>query len=253
VDSTPSAAGLIDGRFDIGGRSLYLHCAGSGSPTIILEPGDGDRPDAMRPLATELGRDHRICTYDRANMGQSDPAPFQRPVQALADDLDALLTAAGVDGPFLPVGTSLGGLAAWLFSVAHPDRVAGFVAINPPTDMDVWLPAVKPLITQAEYADEVAYSNGSLGNERYVNSGWIDRVAPPASMPYAIVDSTTTQCEGDPLCLKVYDVIEAQTADMATRGAGGRWVQVPGSHQLQASNTDDVLAVIREVLGEANP
>src|SRR5262249_39569846 len=34
-----AASGDFAGRVDIGGRSLYLECHGSGSPTVILENG----------------------------------------------------------------------------------------------------------------------------------------------------------------------------------------------------------------------
>ena len=43
--STTSAAVAADtfaGVVDIGGRGLYLRCAGSGSPTVIMEGGDED-------------------------------------------------------------------------------------------------------------------------------------------------------------------------------------------------------------------
>lgn len=254
----PSAAGasldptLVDGLFPVGdGRSLYLHCVGMGSPTLILEPGDGGDSQMMSPIADAFGATHRVCVYDRANKGRSDPAPSQRPVRYIADDLGAVLEAAGEHGPFLPVGTSLGGTAAYLFAVLHADEVAGFVSINPPEDPTEWLPAVKPIISASDYADEIAFGTGAQGNERYDITGWLAVGDPPDAMPYRIVDSGRGQCEGDPLCLSVYDVIIDQTKAMADRGAGGTWVQIPGLHQLQQSNPKEVVGVINDVLAAA--
>jgi pimeloyl-ACP methyl ester carboxylesterase len=243
------AATAIDGRFDIGGRSLYLRCEGSGSPTLILEPGDGGSMRDMQPIADAFSADHRVCRYDRANMGQSDAAPKPRPAHELATDLRALLDAAGVNGPYLPVGTSLGGMSAYVFSVLNPDDTVGFIAINPPPNPEDWLPAVKSKMSDAEYADEIAYGSGKEGDEQVDQRGWLDIASPPASMPYGIVDSSTAQCDDDQLCLKVYDVIEAQTRDMAKRGSGGTWVQIPGSHQLQLDHPERVIELIREIAG----
>lgn len=42
VDPTPTPpTATIDGAFDIGDRSLWLECVGHGSPTFILESGEG--------------------------------------------------------------------------------------------------------------------------------------------------------------------------------------------------------------------
>lgn len=216
---------------------------------MILEPGDGGAMSEMQPLAVGLVADHRVCRYDRANKGKSDPAPKPRPAREIATDLKALLDAAGVDGPYLPVGTSLGGMSAWLFSILDPDQTVGFIAINPPPNPEDWLPAVKPLITAAQYDDEVAYGYGQQGDEQVDQRGWLDIASPPASMPYRIVDSSISQCDGDPLCLTVYDVIVAQTKEMAARSAGGKWVQIPGSHQLQLDHPDQIIAMVREISG----
>lgn len=245
--SSSPTLGAIVGDFDIGGRSLHLACVGTGSPTVILEGGDGDPTNLMLPVRDVLSTDYRTCIYDRAGKGTSDLAPTPRLAAAMTEDLGRLLEVAAVPGPYLPVGTSLGGVAAYLFAAAHPDDVVGFVSINPPTDPTLWNPAIRPLVTDAEYADEVAYGNGQLGHEHVDLEGWIEGAAPPDEMPYYVLDSGTTQCDGDPLCLKVYDVIVAQTKDIASRGDGGHWMQIPGSHQLQLSNPDDVLPLIRAI------
>ena len=111
-------------------------CIGRGSPTIVLETGDGDptRPSCSR-CSDVLGHDYRTCVYDRAGKGSSDARrrrPARRP--AMTEDLGGLLDVANVPGPYVLVGTSLGGVAAYLFAAAHPDDVVGFVSINPPTD-----------------------------------------------------------------------------------------------------------------------
>jgi len=64
-----------DPRERIGGHSLYLECAGSGSPTVVLEAGFGGASQDWANVAPALGLTTRTCAYDRAGLGASDPIP----------------------------------------------------------------------------------------------------------------------------------------------------------------------------------
>ena len=136
----PLAQPVIDGAFDVGdGRKLYLQCWGEGSPTIILEgghPGSGldDYAKYGAAFTSRLASERRTCAYDRAGYGRSDPAPDDRPRQ-LEDvhaDLQALLEAAEVEGPYVLVGSSFGGFIATTYASRFPDDVSGVVALDVP-------------------------------------------------------------------------------------------------------------------------
>jgi pimeloyl-ACP methyl ester carboxylesterase len=117
-------------RVDIGGRSLYLDCRGSGSPTVVLESGMGSGAGAWSAVLDDLAQTTRTCAYDRANLGSSDP----RGGHTLADsavDLAALLQAAGERPPYVVVGHSLGGDYARVFASTFRDRVVGLALIEP--------------------------------------------------------------------------------------------------------------------------
>ena len=116
------------------GRGLRLFCTGAGSPTLIMEAGLGDGAWTWRGLQPKLSRTHRICTYDRAGYGGSDPGPMPRDIDALAGDLAALLKAAKVPGPYLFVGHSLGGQIVRQVAYRHPETVAGLVLVDPAAD-----------------------------------------------------------------------------------------------------------------------
>ena len=71
---SPSIAPAF-GRVDIGGYELAWMCQGEGSPTIIAEAGYDSAGtstyfDSMGPMSDIS----RVCTYDRAGTGTSDPA-----------------------------------------------------------------------------------------------------------------------------------------------------------------------------------
>jgi pimeloyl-ACP methyl ester carboxylesterase len=115
---------------DIGGRSLNIYCSGSGAPTVIFDPGNGDPGFAWAPIQSEVSRITRACWYDRAGYGWSDPGAFPRTSAAMAHDLHELLHRAAVPGPYVLVGHSLGGLNARVYTGRYPDEVAGAVLVD---------------------------------------------------------------------------------------------------------------------------
>lgn len=134
----PSARELVTpgpytGAFDVGeGRKLFLSCAGSGSPTVVLEAGAGGGARAWTEVQPEIAPFARVCAYDRANLpgGASDPAPKPRTAEDVVADLHAALTAAAVPGPFVMVGHSDGGLFVRLYASRYPDEVSGLVLVD---------------------------------------------------------------------------------------------------------------------------
>ena len=55
-----------------------MRCTGTGSPTVILEAGDEDTSASYDFAVPSLAKVTRTCSYDRANLGLSDPAPGPR-------------------------------------------------------------------------------------------------------------------------------------------------------------------------------
>ena len=94
---------------DVGGRRLHLHCAGSaGTPTVVLESGLGETGAYWGWISPALAPDTRVCAYDRAGRGWSDPASAEQDGVAVTTDLRTLLDRAHVPGPFVFVGHSSG-------------------------------------------------------------------------------------------------------------------------------------------------
>jgi alpha/beta hydrolase fold len=113
-----------------GGRNVYVQCAGSGSPTIILESGDESDHIQWRLVEPSLADRTRTCTYDRLGTGASDKPTGCRQLKDLNGDLEALLRATGEDGPYVLVGTSGGGYLMAGFAYAHPQDVKGMVFVE---------------------------------------------------------------------------------------------------------------------------
>lgn len=113
------------------GRHLNFRCSGQGSPTVILEGGYAATSLAWTRVRAQVEKTNRVCTYDRAGYGFSDPGPLPRDGAAIARDLDRGLRASRIGGPFILVGHSAGGLYVRLLSNRRPLEVVGMVLVDP--------------------------------------------------------------------------------------------------------------------------
>jgi pimeloyl-ACP methyl ester carboxylesterase len=124
---------------DVGGHRLHLHCTGSGSPTVVLQPGGGDFSSAMAWIAPAVASQTRVCVYDRPGRGWSEPAASPQDATQIATDLHTLLQRGNVARPYVLAGHSFGGLYVLTYADRYPDDVAGMVLVdstNPSTEAD---------------------------------------------------------------------------------------------------------------------
>jgi pimeloyl-ACP methyl ester carboxylesterase len=115
---------------DIGGYRLHLNCTGQGSPTVILEAGLGSFSTTWSFVQPAIAELTQVCSYDRAGYGWSEPSPQKRTAVVMAEELHSLLAAAEVEGPFVLVGHSLGGMLMRVYADAHPEEVVGMVLVD---------------------------------------------------------------------------------------------------------------------------
>ncbi len=123
--------GDMDKKVSIGTHSLHIRCMGKGSPTVVIDSGVGDTMERWLDFQSQAAKITRICTYDRAGYGSSEPGPLPRTSQRAAEELKLLLKKAHVEGPFVLVGHSLGGLNMQVFADRYPDLVAGLILLDP--------------------------------------------------------------------------------------------------------------------------
>jgi pimeloyl-ACP methyl ester carboxylesterase len=115
---------------DVGGHRLHLNCTGSGSPTVVLQPGGGDMASSMGWIAPAVAQHTRVCVYDRAGRAWSEPADNPQDGYQVATDLHTLLQSAHVPGPYVLAGHSFGGQYVLAYAARYPDDVAGMVLID---------------------------------------------------------------------------------------------------------------------------
>ncbi len=132
---------------NVGTHRLHIYCEGKKNqkPVVIIESGLGGFSLEWRKIQHDLADDYRICAYDRAGYGWSDPGPFPRTTKAMVAELHKLLEQAELAPPYILVAHSFGGYNMMYFAKSHPNEVAGMVLIDSShPDQVHWFPAVYP-------------------------------------------------------------------------------------------------------------
>jgi pimeloyl-ACP methyl ester carboxylesterase len=165
-----AAAGPLAKRgqmIDIGGRRLRLVCQGpelSAKPVVILEAGAFGFAADWGVVQDQLAAQGvRSCAYDRAGMGFSDPGPKPRDGINIAEDLEKLLIAAKVPGPYVLCGHSMGGLRLRQFASRNPDKVVGIVLVDATTPEAMDNPQLRVFVGHFARASHLAGLGASVG------------------------------------------------------------------------------------------
>jgi pimeloyl-ACP methyl ester carboxylesterase len=169
-------------RFDIGGRRLHLLCKGTGNPTVIMVAGGGTPAVVSYVLQDRIAQFAHVCSYDRAGLGWSDPAQRAMSFDDQVDDLDRLLRAGHVPGPYVFVPESFGSLIVLDYAAKHPERTAGIVFVDG-VDPRLWFPGMVEQSTDfADARNALTFAAWRLGLVRLGFSklapDWVWRLPP---------------------------------------------------------------------------
>jgi pimeloyl-ACP methyl ester carboxylesterase len=113
------------------GRTINVVCLGHGSPTVILSAGLDAWSVWWWAVQPTLAKRTRVCAWDRPGSGFSSPSPDPQDIVHTTEDLERALTKAGIRGPYVMVGHSLGGYEALRFTDLHQKSVVGMVLVDP--------------------------------------------------------------------------------------------------------------------------
>ena len=109
---------------------MHIDCVGQGNPTVVLDAALGVTSTSWVRVQREVSGTTRVCAYDRAGMGWSERGPDPRDAKRISGELHALLEGARIDGPYVLVGHSFGGLYTQTYAARYPEEVAGLALIE---------------------------------------------------------------------------------------------------------------------------
>jgi len=288
----PVESGDVAGLVDVGGgRRLYLECRGTGSPTVVLEAGyrssgrvwieDLRQSGAPRKMVLAgVAGFTRVCAYDRPGTvaplndnvrpSRSDPAPQPRTAPDAVADLHTLLGAAGVPGPYILAGHSLGGLFVRLYASTYPGEVVGLILVDAYSERletllkpERWAALVRFNMRSGSDTVEPIPGYGDLETIGYGKDNVVMRQAaattPLRPMPLAVLAharpfALPEEAEGfssDAL----ESVLRAANEDLATLVPNARFfVAKDGGHDIHQDQPELVTEAIWQVVaGVRNP
>jgi len=230
----------------LGDRRLSLDCDGkAGSATVVLIAGGVRTAKDWAKVQPAVSNFARVCSYDRAGLGESDKAASKlQPADEVVDDLHGLLQASGERSPFILVGHSIGGIYVRSFVAKFPHDVAGLVFVDSAHE------------EQALRLHELAPKVEGLGEQTaqfgfFVNSG--ERLEWRTELPLIVLR------HGKPFP-RTQELTEEQFAawdriwrefqeDLARRSTHGEVrVAEQSDHYIQLDQPELVIQAIRDVL-----
>jgi pimeloyl-ACP methyl ester carboxylesterase len=131
---------------NLGGYRIHLHCTGAEQPTVVIVGAGFSFDWAL--VQTEVQKFARVCTYDPAGTVWSDPGPGSA-CRERVNQIDGLLRAGSVEGPYVIVGLSVGAVIARLYTAEHRNQVAGLVIIDHAFVPDDPLPVSGPPVSNS--------------------------------------------------------------------------------------------------------
>jgi len=276
------------GRNDRSSLSMHIYCTGEGSPAVILDSGLGDSYISWRKVQPQIASFTRVCSYDRAGIGYSSPSPGPRTSQTIAEELNALLHAAGIPTPYVLVGHSMGGYDVRVFASSYRNEVVGMVLVDAshPDQDKRFPPELKNMEGTWQREAEFLELMMPFGIPRLIglcDDGPVQRavecnfhtaregLAELKAFPVSASETAATGTLGDlPLAVlshdpekpsaelppdlsqptnEAWEKMQKELAHLSTRGT--QTIAKNSSHYIQIDRPDVVVEAVRNVVGQA--
>jgi len=195
---------------------------------------------------SSLGDEHRVCVYDRRNLGRSDTVDAPQLPEDALNDMRRLLTAADVEPPYVLLGASFGGLMSYLYANTYPDDVVGMVLLDSPfPDAFSLEHLLKPADRYKAFSEED--ENESLERISHYKVFNVNQPAQEAAIPVTYLssipepDAVVGIPESDKKVLRLQEAY-------ARRFSPGRYLRVDSPHFMEKAIPDKIAQELRRVI-----
>lgn len=274
ASSNPPAGRLVN----INGRRTHIFCLGSGTPSVIFISGLGETYASWSKVQSDVARSTKACSYDRAGLGWSDPAPSPRDVNRMAGELHELLAASNLLPPYVVVGHSLGGGVAQAFDAKYPQEIAGMILVDSVTPgflsrmpLDAWdqnmLRTARRMKRLAPFGIARLLSNCQVDNRPLIHCAdfWATFTAERDSLPSSVreigevrsIGGTPLQVLsrdpdpavgwGSPESRRAWEEMQEELPKLSTQGR--QRIIRGATHYIQDDRPEAVIAAIADMLG----
>ena len=135
--STPSTPGVATTTLEperdvvVAGHHLKVRCAGSGPSVVLVADYARTMDDTWGTIPQTLATRGRVCVYDRLGVGRSDSVPDRQTFTSLADDLDGVISGAGLTRPVVVMGHAMGAPIVLTWVSRHEADARAVVLLDP--------------------------------------------------------------------------------------------------------------------------
>jgi pimeloyl-ACP methyl ester carboxylesterase len=239
---------------DVGGFRLHLHCQGERGPSVILDAGQGESSLSWGAIPSEIAKVTRVCTYDRAGLGWSEPSPRPRTARVMAEELHRLLENAKVPKPYVLVGASLGGLNARVYTHLYPEEVAGLVLLDAAHEEQYLPEAIQKALHQMAgmmalmrgYAVLMVRSGLAAIFPRLLPAGSMGRISPSAQIDQTLRGTKPAYMRASAEEIKDVERSHAEVREMQVASLGDIPILVIRHGKAQMQMMPDVTRLMEE-------
>lgn len=241
---------LTGGLVDVGGYRLRIDCQGKGSPTVVMDSGLNMPMKNWENVTQEVAKFTRVCVYERAGIGESDPSPQQlRTSKDVVEDLQKLLQNSGEKPEYILVGHSFGGMNMRLFSSLYPEESAGLVLVDS-SHPDQYQRFANLL--EGEEREKYLKHEGGANNERINlldSAEEVKKSSTNINIPLIVLSAENEKAdERELLFLKEHHQLQAELQKLSPQG---KLIQVKNSgHFIQKDSPETIIDAIKKIFSK---
>ena len=118
---------------EVDGNNMHVHVEGEGPKTILLLTGLGTSAPVLdfEPLVDELSKNNRVVVVEPFGYGWSEKTDKDRTVENVVEEVRVALQEANIEGPYILMPHSIGGIYSMYYANTYPEEVEAIVGIDP--------------------------------------------------------------------------------------------------------------------------